>query len=87
MQEIVFSDDGIKVVKSVQQEVVFLGTAGIQGAPGRGIPAGGTAGQYYRKASADDYAGAWVNSVEANLDGGAPATIYGGVSEVNGGTP
>ena len=60
MQEIIFADDGIKVVRSVQQEVLFLGTAGIQGAPGKGVALGGDTGDILTKLSADDYDTAWT---------------------------
>jgi hypothetical protein len=60
MQEIIFADDGIKVVRNVQQEVVFLGTAGIQGAPGKGVALGGNTGDILTKLSADDYDTAWT---------------------------
>src|SRR5687767_11484425 len=48
------------VLFDLDTEIVLLGDVGIQGPPGPGVPAGGTSGQYYRKASDSDYDGEWV---------------------------
>lgn len=47
------------------------GEDGDPGAPGQGVPTGGAAGQYLRKASDDDYDGEWGDIVVA---GYAPLT-------------
>ena len=70
MDELVLTDsDEIIILESEDIEFSLLGDAGIQGAPGPGVPAGGTAGQYYRKASNANYDGEWVdgNGADANF--------------------
>lgn len=54
-----------------QGETGTQGEAGSQGSAGQGVPTGGTAGQFLRKASATNYDSAWANpaiSEVTNLD-------------------
>ncbi|NBI84541.1 hypothetical protein D3Z48_21340, partial [Clostridiaceae bacterium] len=50
------------------------GSAGPQGAPGRGVPSGGAAGQLLAKATAADYDTAWVDPPQG---GGTPDDVSG----------
>lgn len=72
MDEIVITDDDIIELVAAEpeveligldgadQEIVFVGDAGIQGTPGKGVAAGGTTGDVLTKLSEDDYATAWT---------------------------
>jgi hypothetical protein len=60
MQEVIFDDSGIQVVSTVLQEVEFVGEAGIQGAPGKGVATGGSTGDILIKLSEDSYDTAWT---------------------------
>lgn len=62
---------GIQGVQGDQGPQGVPGADGQDGAPGVGVPVGGTAGQYLRKASATDFDTAW----SALLDADIPATI------------
>lgn len=60
---------------------------GTPGAPGVGVPAGGTAGQYLRKTSATDYADAWAPIASSEVTGlGTLAGQNGTFSGVSSGT-
>lgn len=52
------------------------------------VPAGGSTDQVLAKASASDYDLEWQDPAGlTNLDGGAPDSLYGGVTGIDGGTP
>src|SRR4051794_3616096 len=64
MQEVIFDDNGIQVVGTVLQEVEFVGDAGIQGAPGKGVASGGHTGDILTKLSEDSYDTDWTPATD-----------------------
>lgn len=68
------------VVRSIQEvtNVVTVGTQGPQGPAGPGLSAGGSAGQYPRKASATDYDTSWADAptMLADLANAPAATVF-----------
>lgn len=61
------------------------GAAGTPGAPGQGVPTGGTPGQYLRKVGLTDYATGWAgaSTISADLGLGTAAFINTGASAGN----
>lgn len=72
--------DGPKV--DVSETIVNIinvaepGPAGADGAPGAGVPAGGTTGQIMAKASDTDYDTAWVDPPSGGLTGTTTQVVY-----------